>query len=71
MRELMFEHCAPVSSKLAVPRSRLKTFGDHAFSIAVMRLWNALPGSITDSKSIGALKKCLKTHLFKSSFDYV
>ena len=63
MRELMFEHCVPVSSQLAVPRSRLKSFGDHAFSIAAPRLWNALSGSIAECKSIGAFKKCLKTHL--------
>ena len=55
----MFEHCAPVSSQLTVPQSRLKGFGDRAFSIAVPRLWNSLPGCITYCKSIGALKKNL------------
>ena len=49
----MFGHCAPVSSQLAVPQSRLKGFGD----CAAPTLWNALPGSITDCKSIGAFKK--------------
>ena len=58
-----------VSSQLAVPRSRLKGFGDRAFSIAAPRLWNALPGFITDCKSVGAFKKGLKTHLFKSAFN--
>ena len=28
---------------LAVPRSRLKTYGDRAFSIVVPKLWNQLP----------------------------
>ena len=49
-----------VSSQLAVPQCKLKGFGDRAFSIAAPRLWNALPGSITDCKSIGALKKVLR-----------
>ena len=40
----------------------LKGFGDHAFSIAATRLCTALSGSITHSKSIGALRKPLKTH---------
>ena len=34
------------------------------------RLWNALPGSITDCKYIGALQKTsLSTHLFKFAFN--
>ena len=41
-----------------------------ANSLAALRLWNALPRSITDYKPIGALKKkSIKTHLFKSVFD--
>ena len=51
------EHCTPVSSQLADPRSRLKGFGDHAFSIATLSLRNALPGSITDCKCIDAFKR--------------
>ena len=42
-----------ISSQLAVPWSRLKDFGNHAFSIAGPRLWNVLLGSITDCKSVG------------------
>ena len=38
-----------VSSQFAVPRNRLQGF-------AALRLWNALPGPMTDCKSIGALK---------------
>ena len=56
-----------ISSQLAVPWGRLKGFEDHAFSIASPRLGNALPGSITDHKSICALSKSHKTHLFKSA----
>ena len=54
----MIEHCArQTPSQLAVPWSRLKVFMDRAFNIAALRLWNALPASITDSKSNGALKR--------------
>ena len=60
-----------VSSQLAVPWSRLKGFGDSVLSNAAPRLWNAMPGSITDCKSIGAVKKRIKTHLFKSASNYV
>ena len=28
---------------LAVPKSRLKTYGDRAFSVAASKLWNELP----------------------------
>ena len=52
-----------VSSQLGVPRSRFKGFEDYAFSIAGLRLWNALLGSITDYKSIGALKKKVLRHI--------
>ena len=45
-----------VSSQLAFPRSRLKGCVDRTFNIAAQRRWNALPGSITECKSIGALK---------------
>ena len=59
-RKQMFDYCAPTfSSQLAVPRRRRKGFGDHAFNIASPRLWNVLPGSITDCKSSGGLKKKL------------
>ena len=39
-----------------------------AFSIAVPRLWNALPGSITDCKSDGPFKTSFKAHLFNICF---
>ena len=59
----MLEHCAPVSSQLAVPRSRLKVFRYCAFSIAALGLWNAQPGSITECTSIGAFKRHIRLNL--------
>ena len=51
--------CSIGSSQVAVPQSRLKGFGDRAFNIAALGLWNALPGSITEFKTIHALKKMI------------
>ena len=48
--------------QLPVPQSRLKGFEDSAFSIAAPRLWNALPRSITDCKSVVAFIESLKLH---------
>ena len=67
----MFECCASVSKQLTVPRNRLKSFGDCTFSIAALRLWNALPGFNTDCKSVHAFNKSLKIHLLKTAFDKV
>ena len=52
-----------VSSQLAVPQSRLKGFGDVAFSIAASRLRNVQSVSITDCKYIGAFNKSLKKYI--------
>ena len=49
-----------VSKQLPIPRSRLKGFRSCAFSIAAPRLWNALPGSITERKYTGAFKNVLR-----------
>ena len=54
---------------LAVPRTKLKTFGDRCFSVASPILWNGLPSSIKLSPSIPVFKKRLKTHFFKKYFN--
>ena len=46
---------------LAVPRSRLKTYGDKAFSIAGPKLWNNLPLEIRKCASVATFKQSLKT----------
>ena len=74
MRDMLQERtnvqtvCCIFSTQLVVHWSRLKGFGDRAFSIVPPRLWNALPESLTYFKSNGAFKKGLKTHLFESAF---
>ena len=54
---------------LAVPKSRLKTYGDRAFSIAAPKLWNELPLYLTRTSSVHLFKKYLMTDLFKKAYD--
>ena len=54
---------------LAVPRSRLKTYGDRAFSIAGPKLWNNLPLEIRKCASVATFKQSLKTFLFKLAYS--
>ena len=54
--------------KLTVPRTRLKTYGDRAFSVVGPKMWNDLPVDIRTSNSLDGFKKKLKTHLFNLAF---
>lgn len=51
--------------KLLVPKTRLVSYGDRAFSVVGPRLWNSLPIKIQNCPSVNSFKKNLKTHLFK------
>ncbi|KAL3058228.1 hypothetical protein OYC64_010411 [Pagothenia borchgrevinki] len=53
---------------LSIPRSRLRTVGDRAFSVAAPTLWNALPPEIRNAASLDIFKSSLKTHLFTLAF---
>ena len=50
-------------------KTRLKTFGDKAFSVVAAREWNNLPLSIRSSNSIIHFKSLLKTPLFEVSVE--
>ena len=50
------------------PRSRLRTMGDRAFSIAAPRIWNSLPEHLRKPQSVDTFKKELKTVLFRQAF---
>ena len=71
LRELLFLY-TPTRSlrsssdviRLTIPRTKLKTYGDRAFSAIVPRLWNALPTSIKVAPSVQTFKTSLKTHFF-------
>ena len=54
---------------LAVPKSRLKTYGDRAFSVAAPKLWNELPLDLRSLDTIYLFKKHLKTDLFKKAYN--
>ncbi|KAK0147849.1 Disintegrin and metalloproteinase domain-containing protein 22 [Merluccius polli] len=50
-------------------RTKHRTWGDRAFSIAAPSLWNSLPKPIRDCTNINNFKTQLKTHLFKLAFN--
>ena len=53
-----------------VPCSELKSYGDHAFSVAAPRLWNDIQDSIKCSdQDLYSFKHNLKTYLFKHYFN--
>ena len=54
---------------LVIPKTKLKSFGDRAFSVAAPRLWNSLPLTLRRSASTDAFKRNLKTFLFKEVYD--
>ena len=53
---------------LAVPRTRLKTYGDRALSAAAPRLWNQLPPELRDVTSADQFRTQSKTYLFKLAY---
>ncbi len=73
---LLQQHCVtrPLRSSqsllLHVPRSRLKTKGDRAFSVPAPRLWNSLPTlHIRSCDSLDCFKSMLKTHLYSVAYS--
>ncbi|XP_077103334.1 uncharacterized protein LOC143756659, partial [Siphateles boraxobius] len=53
---------------LCIHKSKLRSFGDRAFSRAAPRLWNSLPHDIRTSESLTIFQSRLKTHLFTSAY---
>ena len=54
---------------LTVPRTRLKTYGDRAFSAAAPRLWNQLLPELRRVTAVDQFRTQLKTYLFKLAYD--
>lgn len=50
-------------------RTKHRTWGDRAFTVAAPTLWNSLPKPIRDCRDIQTFKSTLKTHLFKLAFN--
>ena len=57
------------SNLLSIPKSRTKSFGDRAFSVAAPRLWNELPLHLRTAESVVGFKKNLKTHFCRQVFE--
>jgi hypothetical protein len=53
-------------NNLIIPRSNLISYDDRSFSTAAPKLWNTLPLSLKEAKSIDIFKSELKTFLFTS-----
>ena len=53
------------SHKLSVPRTRLSTYGNRAFPVAAVRIWNSLLHHITSAPSLPVFCSRLKTYFFK------
>ena len=51
--------------ELSVPRTRLSTYGDRAFPVAAVRIWNSLPQHITSAPSLPVFCCHLKTYFFE------
>lgn len=46
---------------LTAPRTRLKSRGGHALSVAAPKVWNSLPIDIRTASTVHAFKSKLKT----------
>ena len=67
IRDLLQTHMP--SRKFQSPRSRLKFYGDRAFSVCAPKLWNNLPEHIKCCLNLTSSKRNLKTYLFKRYFN--
>ncbi len=54
---------------LVVPKTRLRSGGDRAFSSYAPKLWNSLPADIREANSLGIFKSRLKTFYFRLAFN--
>ena len=52
------------TTRLIVPKMNLMTYGERAFVYSAPKVWNALPQSLRDLKSLDLFKRHLKTFLF-------
>ena len=75
MTDMLQEICkvqtlrSTVSSQLAFPRSRIKGFGDHAFSIVVPETGMLCQDLSLIVNLLGIFIKGIKSHLLKSAFN--
>ncbi len=58
------KHDSRVKNALLIPKTRLVTCGDRAFSTAAPTLWNSLPNELRQINKLSLFKRKLKTYLF-------
>ena len=58
-------------AKLDKPKTKLKTYGDRAFTYAAPELWNKLPDKLRHIDKLSTFKKHLKTQLFEQAYKHV
>ena len=63
-RSLRSEH----AMQLEVPRTRTRLYGGRRFDASASTLWNSLPISLKQAKTLNTFKRDLKTHLFKLAY---
>lgn len=54
---------------LEVTRTKTVTYGSKCFTSVASVLWNNLPIHVKKSATVTAVKKSLKTHLFKAAYN--
>ena len=66
------EHPGLCSSRtkllLEVLATKRHTFAERSFSVYGPKLWNTLPDSVKESKTIDTYKRNLKTYLFTKTY---
>ena len=55
---------------LKIPKTNLKTFGEHSFSYIAPIVWNSLPADLR-APSLPTFKVNLKTHFFRQAFRLI
>ncbi len=63
------KHDSRVKNTLFVPKTKLVTCGDRAFSTAAPVLWNSLPNQLRNIDKVSSFKKQLKTYLFRKAYN--
>ena len=56
------------SKSLVIPKTKLSSMGDRAFSVFAPKAWKNLDNSTKDATSLNIFKKSLKTYLFSKYF---
>jgi len=56
--------CSALSYQLSVPHTQFSSYGDRAFPVAAVRIWNSLPQHITSALSLPVFCSRLKTYFF-------